>query len=85
MERGLQDQETTVTCVICKNGEVRQGHATVTLQHSGCTIIFKDVPADICVNCGEYYLSETVTQEVTRRAVVAAGSGDEVTVLQYAA
>ncbi len=74
-----------MTCVICKNGEVRPGHATVTLQCGRCTVIFKEVPADVCLNCGEYYLSEAVSEEVTRRAAIAAGSGEAVTVLQYAA
>ncbi len=74
-----------MTCVICKNGEVRPGHATVMLQHGGCTVIFKEVPADVCVNCGEYYLSKAVSEEVKQRAAIAAGSGEAVTVLQNAA
>ncbi len=58
---------------------------SITLQRGGCTVIFKEVPADVCLNCWEYYLSEAVSEEVTRRAAIAAGSGEEVTVLQYAA
>ncbi len=85
MERRLQDQETTVNCVICKNGEMVEGHATVTLEHGACTVIFQAVPADVCKNCGEYYLSEAVSEEVMRRAAIAAGSGEAVTILQYAA
>jgi ribosomal protein L32 len=31
-------------------------------------IIIKGVPADICNNCGEYYLSETITEQVLSMA-----------------
>ncbi|WP_419638865.1 type II toxin-antitoxin system MqsA family antitoxin, partial [Thiolapillus sp.] len=39
-------------CVICKTGETRPGHVTVTLQREGVTLLIKDVPAEICDNCG---------------------------------
>ena len=51
-------------CVICRQGETRAGRTTVTLQRSETTVILKGVPAEICDNCGEYYLSEQVTASV---------------------
>lgn len=48
-------------CGICRIGDTRPGAATVTMQRREATIIIRGVPADICVNCGEYYLSEPVT------------------------
>jgi YgiT-type zinc finger domain-containing protein len=74
-----------VKCVICKEGETRPGHTTVTLQRGGCTVIVKEVPADICQDCGEYYLSEEVSAQLEKRADNAAKSGGEVKVLRYAA
>ncbi len=74
-----------MNCVICKNGETRPGHVTVTLQRGGCTVIIKEVPADVCENCGEHYVSEEISAELQRRVEKAAGTGDEVTVLLYAA
>ncbi len=74
-----------MTCLICKQGEAKPGHATVTMQRANCTVIFKDVPADVCENCGEYYVSESVTKKLLRRAEVAAQNGVEVEVLSYAA
>ena len=47
-------------CVICKHGTTRSGFVTVTLDRDNCIVILKQVPADICQNCGEYYLSESV-------------------------
>jgi YgiT-type zinc finger domain-containing protein len=48
-------------CVICKHGETKPGLVTVTLERDECIIVLKKVPAEICDNCGEYYLSDAVT------------------------
>lgn len=74
-----------MTCLICKNGEARPGQASVTLQRGDCTVIIKGVPADVCENCGEHYVSEEVTRELLRRAEVAVRNGAEVEILGYAA
>jgi YgiT-type zinc finger domain-containing protein len=72
-------------CNICKTGETGPGFATVTLQRGGATLIVKGVPAEVCVNCGEYYLSEPVAAEVLARAELAVEHGAEVEILRYAA
>jgi YgiT-type zinc finger domain-containing protein len=46
-------------CVLCKHGTTHPGNVTVTLERDNCIIILKDVPADICENCEEYYLSQS--------------------------
>jgi YgiT-type zinc finger domain-containing protein len=48
-------------CIICKNGETKPGNATVTLEREGTTLVIKGVPADVCANCGEEYVDETIT------------------------
>jgi YgiT-type zinc finger domain-containing protein len=58
---------------------------TVTLQRGETTVILKGVPADVCANCGEYYLSDEVTRQVLERAEAAVSSGAEVEILRYAA
>jgi hypothetical protein len=35
----------------CKSGETRLGTTTVTLEREGLTLVMKEVPADICINC----------------------------------
>jgi len=47
-------------CVICKNGKTEDGFTTVTLEKSRATLIFKNVPALVCDNCGEKYLLKSV-------------------------
>ena len=72
-------------CVICKQGQTNQGLTTVTLERGHTTVVIKDVPAQICENCGEYYLNETVTEKVQHLAEQAFKHGVEIEVLRYAA
>ena len=72
-------------CVICKQGETESGQVTVTLQRGESTIIFKSVPAEVCENCGEYYLSEAITEQLLSLAEEAVKSGAEVEILRFAA
>ena len=85
MERRLQSEEESMTCLICKQGEAKPGRTTVTMQRGACTVIFKGVPADVCENCGEYYVSESVARDLLRRAEIAVQNGAEVEILAYAA
>ena len=72
-------------CVICKQGETRPGTTTVTLTRGESTIVVKNVPADICENCGEYYLSEEISSQIMAMAEEAVQLNHEVEVIQYAA
>ena len=72
-------------CVICKNGNTSPGKVNVVLQRDESTIIFKSVPADICDNCGEYYLTDDVTGQIMDRAEEAVKKGAEVEILKFAA
>jgi len=72
-------------CVICKQGETSPGVITVPLQRGGNTIIFKNVHADVCRNCGEYYLDEATTNDLLARAEQAISRGAEVEIVRLAA
>lgn len=72
-------------CTLCKQGEARPGQVTVTLQRGETTVIFKGVPADVCENCGEYYLSQTIAKQVMQRAEESVKGGAEVEILRFAA
>jgi YgiT-type zinc finger domain-containing protein len=71
-------------CIICRTGQTSAGQVTVTLQR-GDTTVLKGVPADVCDNCGEYYLSEDVTHRVLAAAAEAVAKGAEVEILRFAA
>lgn len=72
-------------CVICKNGMMKDGHVTVTLQRGESVIVIKNVPAFVCENCGEYKLSESVAARVMQIAEESVTKHVEIEVLQFAA
>lgn len=72
-------------CVICKTGETSAGTATVTLQRGATTVVIKEVPADVCNDCSEYYLPAEMTDGVLAIAEAAASKGLELQVLRWAA
>ena len=72
-------------CVICKHGETAPGEVTVTLTRGETTVIVKAAPGEVCENCGEYYLDETVSGALLRRAELAVQSGAEIEIVRYAA
>ena len=45
-------------CVICKQGEIGVGKATISLQRQWVTLVIQGVPARVCRNCGEEYPEE---------------------------
>tara|TARA_R110001592_G_scaffold215384_1_gene468720 strand:- start:4639 stop:4863 length:225 start_codon:yes stop_codon:yes gene_type:complete len=74
-----------MNCVICKMGETAEGLTTVSLTRGDSTILVKHVPAAICQNCGEYYLSEEVSAQIMKLSEKALLSKAEVEVIPYAA
>lgn len=74
-----------MNCVICKLGETTEGQVTVTLTREDLTVIIKNVPAQVCENCGEYYLSDPITDQVLKLAALAATRNAEVEILRFAA
>ena len=72
-------------CIICKTGETEPGETTVTLQRGETVVIIKGVPAQICQECGEYYLDEDVAKRVHAQAEAAVQRHAEVEILRYAA
>ncbi|MFN0049624.1 MAG: type II toxin-antitoxin system MqsA family antitoxin, partial [Cytophagales bacterium] len=55
-------------CVICKTGETFSGQTNVTLQRTHSLVVIKNVKAEICDNCGEYYLDEATAIEINAKA-----------------
>jgi len=72
-------------CAICRNGHTVEGHITVVLEREQSTLVFKNVPAKICENCGEEYLSEETNRELLKRAKDAADRGVDLELLRFAA
>ncbi|MHB8511959.1 MAG: type II toxin-antitoxin system MqsA family antitoxin [Actinomycetota bacterium] len=81
----LPTESDAVKCAICKQGETRVGATTVTLEREGTVLVVKGVPADVCENCGEAYVSEAVASRLLSEIAQAATAGIGVEVRRYAA
>jgi hypothetical protein len=57
----------------------------VTLERDGTTLVIKNVPADICADCGEEYVDDGTTELLLKIAEESVRSGIQVSVRDYAA
>ena len=70
-------------CVIFWKGSTSPGTTTVVLNRGETAVIFRQVPADICENCGEYYFSQEVAKHVLRKAEEAVAKVGEVEIARF--
>jgi len=70
-------------CVVGKQAETRAGTTTVTLERGGLTLVVKNVPAQVCPNCGEAFTDEKTTKGLLATAEQMAVTGTLVDVRQY--
>ncbi|MBI5506934.1 MAG: type II toxin-antitoxin system MqsA family antitoxin [Deltaproteobacteria bacterium] len=74
-----------MTCVIGKHGHTTLGRTTVPLIRGSAVVILRNVPADICDKCSEYFLDEAATSAVLKLAGDSVRRGAEVEVVRFAA
>lgn len=74
-----------MNCAMCRNGETAPGRVTLSLNRGETVVVIKDVPADVCGNCGEYYLDSAAAQRVYLQADAAVARHAEIEVLRFAA
>jgi YgiT-type zinc finger domain-containing protein len=72
-------------CVVCKHGETQAGYTTVTLEKNGGALVVRKVPAHLCGNCGEAYVSAEVTRSLLESASQTLRLGVELDVRDFAA
>ncbi|QIN80197.1 YgiT-type zinc finger protein [Rubrobacter marinus] len=72
-------------CVVCKQGKLRAGTATVTLERDRMILVFKKVPAEVCEVCGEEYVDEETTAQLLAAVEEAARTGVQVDIREYVA
>jgi len=72
-------------CLICKQGETRPGTATLVLEREGLTFVLKNVPAEVCDNCGEEYVAEDAATAALEAAERAAKEGVTVEIREFKA
>lgn len=72
-------------CPICHNGETKDGFTTIILDRDQTILVFRQVPARICDNCGEEYISSQVNKALLQTAREEFKRGVTIEVLNYAA
>jgi len=74
-----------MNCIACKNGHLYAGHVTLSLTRGETLVVIKQVPAQVCDNCGEYTLDSDIAHRVYSQADAATTHNAEVEILRYAA
>jgi len=72
-------------CTICMQTTTQPGTTTLTLERGGATFVIKNVPAQVCPNCGEAYVDEQAAAQVLSTAEQMARAGTQVDIRQYVA
>ncbi|KAF0101312.1 MAG: hypothetical protein FD187_3125 [bacterium] len=72
-------------CALCKTGQTHPGKTTVTLQRGDSVVVIRDVPAEICEDCGEYFLDELTARRVYADAEQSFARRVEVEIQRFAA
>lgn len=58
---------------------------TLTLERGSATLVFKNVPARVCKECGESYIDEDTTSEIMAKAEQALNDGVQVDIRYFKA
>ena len=85
MGTGIYNKEEEMNCVICKEGATQKGQTSVTLEREGMLLIVKNVPADICTNCGEAYVDSDAAHEILKLADTARRTGVQLEICSFKA
>lgn len=71
-------------CVLCK-GEMKEGKINLPLDLKESFILIKGVPALVCEQCGEYFVSDEILRKLEQVVEEAKSRNVEVEILQFAA
>jgi YgiT-type zinc finger domain-containing protein len=55
-------------CAVCKKGETKPGKSVFRLTMGNREFVLKNIPAEICKDCGEEYINEKTTKLVLQKA-----------------
>lgn len=72
-------------CGICGHRGTVPGKTTIPLERGEFLLVMRDVPAEICENCGEAFVDEKTTSRLLAEANALADSGVKVDIRSFAA
>lgn len=71
-------------CMYCK-GDMKEGKTVFTVQHGENIIVIKNVPCQICEQCGETEISDAVMIKLEKIVEAAKKLVQEIAVIDYSA
>lgn len=72
-------------CSVCRHGELSEGVTSMTFERNNATIVVKRVPANVCENCGEAFVSEKAACHMRRVVDEEFRKGVDIEIVSYAA
>jgi len=72
-------------CIMCKHGETERRFVSVFIDRETTPLIVKNVPAEVCRNCGERYFDEETTGKLLDLPDSGSHENREVEIVPYAA
>jgi len=66
-----------MTCPICGQEALAPGTTTFATDGAGTVVVVRDVPAQVCGNCGEAFISDEVAAELEVQVAEAKATGTE--------
>ena len=71
-----------MNCLMCK-GDLENKKTTYMVELNNCIIIIKNVPSQVCKQCGEVSYSNEVAQQLERLVNSVRNAITEITVINY--
>ena len=71
-----------MNCLMCK-GDLEYKKTTYMVELNNCIIIIKNVPSQVCKQCGEVSYSNEVAQQLERLVNSVRNAITEITVINY--
>ena len=72
-------------CPLCKNGDMKPGTATLTLERHATVLVLRRVPADVCDQCEHELVAVETYDQVREMLNDAVRRGVQVEVVPFAA
>ena len=64
-----------MNCIICRQAELIDGFTSIPFERDEFRLLIKNVPAQVCPNCGEAIVDEDVAMQLTGKAKDAYAEG----------
>jgi len=71
-----------MTCTVCR-GEVTRTTTSFPVELEGGFLIVKNVPADVCGQCGEVFIPDDVAEALEKTVEAARRSKAEIEIVSY--